>query len=145
MTERLPELVVDRRVTLRRFSLLVASCALGVFGWFLLDDSDALNALPTSGLVAQVDGQAITQDDIRRELAPALADLDRQRQALWQQAIERRIGDLLIEGAARRAGLPPSAFLARELGPPEAADYWQRRAGLIDRLRGETPVHLFPG
>lgn len=145
MTERLPELVADRRVTIRRFLLLAASSLLGVFGWFLLDDSAALNAEATPGVLAQVDGQAITRAEVERELLPELAALERRRAELWQEAIAERVDELLIEKAAKVAGLTPALYLARELGDAQSPQYQQKRLLLLERLRQSSRIQVYPG
>lgn len=140
MTER--PLAVDRRV--RRTLLLVASCSLATIGWFLLDDSSDLNAQSPTNLVAQVNGLAITHEEVRASVAGELAALDRQRQELLQRAVDQRIDDVLIATAASKAGLEPAVWLARELGAADDPAYAARRRALHETLRRDAQVHVFP-
>lgn len=122
----------------RRVLLVVASVIIGSFVWYLLPDSDQLEAreapraasaatLPTSApigsIVARVGEIPITERELRIEVADEIAAIERR---LLEEARERRIRELLLDAAAAARGTDRATLLAEEIDArldsvPEAA------------------------
>lgn len=138
------------RITLRRVLLVASSLTLALFGWFLLDESDAVNAQeknsaaasretfePSTALlksdadvVAEVDGRPITRADLDRQVAAELS-------ALYQVALRHAIDERLLANEARRRGIAPETLNALSTVERESLLNDLRRAASV-RIHGET-------
>ena len=134
------------RITLRRVLLVATSLTLALFGWFLLDESDAVNAqekvFPTANgaeslqlgsllasdteVVAEVDGRTITRADLDRQVEAELS-------ALYQVALRHAIDEHLLAAEARKRGVTPAELSG--LSPVE-------RENLLDGLRRSATVRI---
>lgn len=137
------------RITLRRVLLVTASLTLALFGWFLLDESDAVNAQeknfaatgrdsfrPSAALlgseaeiVAEVDGRPITRADLDRQVAAELS-------ALYQVALGHAIDERLLAAEARRRGVAPEELNALSTLEREKLLHDLRRGASV-RIHGE--------
>lgn len=66
-------------------------------------------------LVAEIDGKPVTMADLEEMLAPQLAQIDRQRQQLLEQGLERLVQQKLIEAEATARGVTPDALVETEV------------------------------
>ena len=130
------------RVTVRRVLLVAASFTLALFGWFLLDERDALNAQekssvahrvlePSTEVVAEVDGRPITRADLELAVGAELAELERRQNQLYHQALQQKIDDLLLEAEARKRGVAADRLVASS-----------GRAELLAQLRQGAEVRI---
>ena len=105
----------------RRLLLVSASLAIGASIWFMLDDPDSLVAEEspagpsTPDVVARVQGVEITETEVEATVAEELRELEETRRRLVEEAVERRIHELLLESAARAEGSSVGALLEREV------------------------------
>lgn len=65
--------------------------------------------------LAEVAGKVITRAEVEALIAPQLAQIDRQRKALVEQALDRVVEDRILEAEAAARGVALDAFLKTEL------------------------------
>jgi protein-disulfide isomerase len=100
---------------------LVALGALGLVGFVLPacagDKSAATGKLadPKAAVVAEVAGKTVTMADLEASVAPQLAQLDRQRQQLLEQALDRLVEEKLFEAEAAARGIDKDALIQAEI------------------------------
>lgn len=100
---------------------LLALGALGLVGFVLPacagDKSAAAKpaADAKSAVVAEVAGKAITLADLEASVAPQLSQIDRQRQQLLEQALDRLVEEKLFEAEAAARGVTKDALVASEI------------------------------
>lgn len=70
---------------------------------------------PEAQKVAEVAGQPITLAEVEETIAPQLAELDRQRRGLVEQALERVVEDRILAAEAAARGVTVEAFLQSEI------------------------------
>lgn len=97
--------------------MLAATLALASVGWILLDEPDAVGAAESrpANAVAIVDGAVVTEDEILEHARQELAELEAQRAAILERAVETRVSDLLIEAEATRRGMDRQTLLRQEV------------------------------
>ena len=97
--------------------MLVATLGLGAVGWILLDEPDAVGAAESRplGAVAIVDGAIVTEDEILDDARTELENLEVQRAAILERAVEVRVADLLIDAEARHRGIDRHTLLRDEV------------------------------
>ena len=100
---------------------LVALGALGLVGFVLpacAGDKSAAAGKPAdakSAIVAEVAGKSVTMADLEASVAPQLAQIDRQRQQLLEQALDRLVEDKLFEAEAAARGVSKDALVQTEI------------------------------
>lgn len=100
---------------------LLALGALGLVGFVLpacAGDKSAAAAKPAdpkAEVVAEVAGKSVTMADLEASVAPQLSQIDRQRQQLLEQALERLVEDKLFEAEAAARGTTPDALVQQEI------------------------------
>jgi protein-disulfide isomerase len=65
--------------------------------------------------LAEVAGKVITRAEVEALVAPQLTQIDRQRRALVEQALERVVEDRILEAEAAARGVALDAFLKAEI------------------------------
>jgi protein-disulfide isomerase len=65
--------------------------------------------------LAEVAGKVVTRAEVEALIAPQLAQIDRQRRNLVEQALERVVEDRILEAEAAARGLALDAFLKAEI------------------------------
>lgn len=102
---------------LRRLLLLAASLGVGAVLWFVLGESEAVVAAESAGhgVLARVNGVAITEAEVRAAAAAELRQLETRRQEVLDGYLDAKVRALLIETAARRRGVSPKQFIAAEV------------------------------
>jgi len=95
---------------------LVALGLLGLVGSVLpACAGEKVAAADKTSLVAEIDGKPVTMADLEEMLAPQLTQLDRQRQQLLEQGLERLVQQKLIEAEATARGITPDALVEAEV------------------------------
>jgi len=102
---------------LRRLLLLTASLGVGVVLWFVLGESEAVVADVSGGhgVLARVNGVAITEAEVLAATAAELRQLETRRQEILDGYLDAKVRALLIETAARQRGVSPKQFLDAEI------------------------------
>ena len=103
--------------SLRRSLMLLATLGLAAVGWVLLDEPDAVGAAESrpQNAVAIVDGSVVTEDEILDDARVELEELEAQRAAILERAVETRVCDLMIDAEARRRGVDRHSLLLEEV------------------------------
>ncbi len=95
---------------------LVALGLLGLVGSVLpacAGEKNAPSAKPE--LVAEVAGKPVTMAELEESVGQQLAQLDRQRQQLLEQGLERLVQQKLLEAEAEARGITPEALVEAEI------------------------------
>lgn len=89
---------------------------LGVFLFVtLLSVPWSLRAEETAGVLATVEGRAITEADISGAIAGQMVRINSQIYTLKKQALDTLIGDLLLEQEAKKRGVSREQLLQQEV------------------------------
>lgn len=90
----------------KRILLLTAALAVATIGWFVVGDTET-GAAETGGdkVLALVNGQAITEEQVTEQLAGRLLALDRQRHDLIANAVEAAVVEQLYKQEAEKRGV----------------------------------------
>jgi len=89
---------------------------LGVFLFVtLLSIPWSLRAEETAGVLATVEGRAITEADISGAIAGQMVRINSQIYTLKKQALDTLIGDLLLEQEAKKRGVSREQLLQQEV------------------------------
>ncbi len=96
-----------------------------------------------SNVLAEIDGQAITAEEVEKSLGNSLAQLQEQIYNLKREKIESMIADKLLAKEAQRRGVSVTALLDKEITAKvglvteqEVDDFYQKNKA---RMRGEEP------
>lgn len=97
--------------------MLIATLGLAAVGWVLLDEPDAVGAAESrpQNAVAIVDGAVVTEEDVLDHARTELEELEVQRAAILERAVETKVSDLLIDAEARSRGVDRHTLLAQEV------------------------------
>jgi protein-disulfide isomerase len=100
-----------------------------------------------SGVVAEVNGVAITRAQLEEEAAPHLARLRQEEYDIRRQVLEGLIADRLVEEAARKRGISTEALLRQEVEegiptppPAQLEEIYERNQ---TRFTGQTREQAF--
>ena len=112
--------MVDRpqgRSTGQRLCLVAASVVLGTVGWFLMGETESLTAAetPENKVMARVDGEVITEEQVQRAAAAALEELEQQRRDVLAEALRREVESRLLTAEATRLGVSEEELLEGEV------------------------------
>lgn len=116
----------------RRMLILATAVALAIAGWFVLGESESVNAaegqpLPANPtpdqtqepsvdrVLATVDGEPIPESRTHRAIQGQLLALERQRHELIADALEAEIRGALIASEADKRGITPDELLQIEV------------------------------
>lgn len=100
---------------------LLALGALGLVGFVLpacagdKSAAPAKSADPKAAVVAEVAGKQVTMADLEASVAPQLSQIDRQRQQLLEQALDRLVEEKLFEAEAAALGISKDALVQQEI------------------------------
>src|SRR3989442_15905301 len=94
-------------------SLLVrfVLCTLGIF----LFGTAATNAASSNDILAEIDGESITTEQVEKAIAPQISKLQEDIYNLKRQKLEAMINDRLLAKEAARQGISVAALLDREV------------------------------
>jgi protein-disulfide isomerase len=99
----------------RGLGKLIAFGALGLIGFVLPACAGEKAAEGKGEIVAEVGGKPITLADLEASVAPQLAQIERQRQQLLEQALNRLVEEKLIEAEAAARGVAKEALIQTEI------------------------------
>ena len=141
--------------TARRVFLLAAALCVGAIGWFLLGESETVTAeeTPKSNVLATVNGKAITEAELREELAGEFLKLDRQRHDLLADSARNEVRNRLVDAEAEKRGVTKEELLDTEVTAKvtEVSDdeinafYEERKAQIrapMDQVRPQIRQYL---
>ncbi len=107
-------------------------------------DSKPQPAAAAPEILAEVAGQPVTLADVEELIRPQLAELDKQRNALIEQALERVVEDRILAAEAKARGVSVEDFLAAEIdakvgqiGDAEVDAFYAENQGRINRPLAE--------
>lgn len=117
---------IEGKSTIQRLFVLTASLIVGAIGWFLMGESETINAaepspvttersVDDSNVLARVGEMELTDREVHDSLAGELLKLERQRHQLIARGVEQKVRDLVIEREAERRGMSRQDLIAQEV------------------------------
>ena len=121
---------IEGKTTAQRLFLLTASLCVGAVGWFLMGETDSLDAAETASQITKtqmethLDGErvlatvgevALTESEILDSVAGELAQLDQQRRVVIARAVDSKVRETLIDQEARLRGVDAESLVVEEV------------------------------
>ncbi|GAB4372966.1 MAG: thioredoxin domain-containing protein [Acidobacteriota bacterium] len=121
--------------------LLAALIALGLAAC-TAPESVAAGGEQSTGteVLATIDGQSITRDEVVAAAGAELAALRQQEYEILKRTVDRIVEDRLIEAAAKKAGLSVEEYLEREVGSKVADPSEEEIKAFYERVRNNRGV-----
>lgn len=139
--------LTQRKSTVWRISLLASALTIATAGWFLLGESENVNAAEpkNEGVLARVGGQAITKEKVEAAAAAELTAVDRQRHEILFNTLRTQVDEQLIELEAKKRGISTTDLLNTEVTGKTAAvtdadvdAFYQERQAQIRRPKEQV-------
>src|SRR5215469_16817263 len=96
-------------------SVSVSVTATAVTPATVMPTSASVSADKRGAPVAMIAGQPVYEDDLQAVVAPKLMQLRNQEYQIKRQALESLIDQKLLEGEAKKKGIPTDKFLEQEV------------------------------